>query len=96
MATKIKGKSRVKFANDPNGKEFDAISDKYIAETKPANYSFNKRGRVQAKRAFEAAKETGRDVYYHFDGSANPSTINKLKEYGKRYGVKVIIDTEKF
>lgn len=31
LAVKIGGESRVKFANDPNGREFDVVSSEYIA-----------------------------------------------------------------
>ena len=46
------------------------------------------------KATFEAAKETNRSVYYHFEGEPAKSVINKLNEYSNHYDVKVIIDTK--
>jgi hypothetical protein len=94
LADKLKGQSRMKFSNDPYGKEFDVISDEYIAEAKPALKSIDHGFRKQAKEAFEAAKQTGRKVYYHFNGTPCRDVIKKLYEYAKRYGVEVVIDTE--
>ncbi|MBJ7540053.1 restriction endonuclease fold toxin [Marinomonas transparens] len=96
LANHLGGRSSVRFKNDPVGKEFDAVSDQYIAEAKPAFKSFGKDERIQAKRAFEAAKETGRDVYYHFNGEPGSSVIRQLEEYSKRYDIKVVIDTKPF
>ncbi|PXZ03942.1 restriction endonuclease fold toxin [Gilliamella apicola] len=92
LAQRIGGVSRVRFAND--GREFDCISDMYIAQTKPALQQLNKSVRVQMKATFEAAKDTNRSVYYHFEGQPSQSVINKLNEYSNRYGVKVVIDTK--
>ena len=92
LAQRIGGESRVRFAND--GREFDCISDMYIAQTKPALQQLNKSVRDQMKATFEAAKDTNRSVYYHFEGQPSQSVINKLNEYSNRYGVKVVIDTK--
>lgn len=94
LAHRLRGEARVKFKNDPKGKEFDAVSKRYIAETKPALHTMNKKVRNQMKAVFEAAKETGRSVYYHFEGQPAQSIIDKLHEYSARYGVPVIIDTK--
>jgi Restriction endonuclease fold toxin 3 len=96
LAARLGGESRVKFANDPTGREFDAVSDEFIAQDKPAGYAFNKAGRGQAKATFEAAAATGRKVYYHFDGPPDPATITRLEEYSRRYGVPVQIDTKPY
>jgi len=48
--------------------------------------------RQQARATFEVAKTTGRQPYFHFEGAPGPGVINKLKEYGKRYGLDPIID----
>lgn len=93
LAERIGGESRVKFENDPQGREFDAVSDEYIAQTKPALQTVNKSVRNQMKATFEAAQETGRNVYYHFEGQPAQSVIDKLNEYSQRYGIKVVIDT---
>jgi RHS repeat-associated protein len=92
LATKLGGQSRVKFENDPTGREFDVVSDKYIAQTKSIG-QLGSKFRNQAKATFEAAKESGREVYFQFTGGKAPSEIiDKLKEYSTRYGVKLTID----
>jgi len=96
LADKIDGESTVKFDSDPKGREFDAVSDEYIAQAKPAIQQLSQSTRNQMKATFEAAKETKRSVYYHFNGEPAQSVIDKLKEYSTRYGVKVVIDTEPF
>ena len=85
---------RVRFANDPEAREFDAISKDFIGQTKPALQTVNKNVRNQMKATFEAAQQTGRKVYYHFEGQPSQSVIDKLYEYSQRYGIEVIIDTE--
>ena len=67
LATKLKGQSTA-FSNDPIRKEFDVISNEFIAETKEAMCSSKPAFRNQAKRAFEAARQTNRKVYFHFNG----------------------------
>ncbi|ANB92133.1 hypothetical protein MOVS_09290 [Moraxella ovis] len=94
MAARLGGVPRVRYKN--RDREFDTISLRYIAQAKPGNYKFNKSGRDQAKATFEAARDNGKIVYYHFNGSAHPDTIRKLNEYSKYYGVKVVIDTNPF
>ena len=64
LAERINGRSRVKFANDPDGREFDAISDEYIAQAKPALKTVNKSVCNQMKATFEAALANGKKVYY--------------------------------
>ncbi|HML19175.1 MAG TPA: restriction endonuclease fold toxin, partial [Candidatus Dependentiae bacterium] len=56
--------------------------------------SIDKGFRIQAKRAFEAARQTGRKVYFHFNGEPCRDIIRKLQEYQRRYGIEMIIDTE--
>ncbi len=92
LAQRLNGESRVKFENDPKGREFDAVSNEYVAQTKPALQTINQSVRGQMKATFEAAKETGRSVYYHFEGQPAQSVIDKLNEYSTRYGIPVIID----
>ncbi|WP_054400890.1 WXG100 family type VII secretion target [Paenibacillus solani] len=53
LAKKIGGESRVKFGNDPYGREFDTVSDQYIAQTKPPLKSLDKQFRKQAKATIE-------------------------------------------
>ena len=92
LAQRIGGESTVRFSNDI--REFDVINDLYVAQTKPALKQLNAAVRKQMKATFEAAKETNRTVYYHFEGQPATSVINKLNEYSNRYGVKVVIDTK--
>lgn len=94
LATRINGESRVKFANDPAGREFDAISDEYIAQAKPALKTIGKSWRNQTKATFEAAVETGRKPYFQFQGEPDPAFLAKISEYEARYGVEAVIDTE--
>ncbi len=93
LAERIGGESRVKFSNDPNGREFDVISDEYIGQAKPALNTLNKNVRDQMKATFEAAQQIGKKVYYQFEGAPHQSVIDKLYEYSERYGIEVIIDT---
>jgi len=93
LAKRIGGESRVRFANDTANREFDVISSQFIAQTKPAVQTVNKSLRDQMKATFEAAKDTGRSVYYHFEGNPAQSVIDKLHEYSERYGIEVVIDT---
>lgn len=92
LAQRIGGQSRVKFASDSIGREFDTISVEYIGQTKPALQTLNKSVRDQMKATFDAAQETGKKVYYHFEGKPAQSVIDKLYEYSQRYGVDVVID----
>lgn len=73
---------------------FDVISNEFIAESKPAMRSIDRDFRIQAKRVFEAARQTGRKVYFHFNGEPCRDIIRKLQEYQRRYGIEMIIDTE--
>lgn len=61
LAQKLGGESRVKSSNDPNKREFDTVSDKYIAPIKPPF-------RKQAKATIKAAIETGKEAYFTFKG----------------------------
>ena len=93
LAVRIGGESRVKFANDPKGREFDVVSSEYIAQAKPDLSTCGKSWRKQTKATFEAAQETGRKAYFQFEGQPDASIIRKIKEYGERYGVEYVIDT---
>ena len=95
LAQRIGGEPRVRFELDPVGREFDAVSDKFVAQAKPANFQMGKKFRNQAKATFEMAISTGRRPYFHFDGPPQAGVIEKLKEYGSRYGVEPVIDLKK-
>ncbi|WP_283652794.1 restriction endonuclease fold toxin [Paenibacillus sp. RC334] len=94
LAEKLGGEARVKFSNDPKGREFDTVSDQYIAQTKPPLNSLDKQFRKQAKATIEAAIETNRKAYFHFEGKPDDRVLRQLKEYAERYGVEIIIDTK--
>ncbi|MFF3323718.1 putative T7SS-secreted protein [Streptomyces sp. NPDC002889] len=93
LAERLGGESRVKFENDPKGREIDAISDEYVAQSKPEGMQMGSALRNQAKATFEYAIQSGRTPYFHFDGEPGPGVIDKLKEYGRRYGIEPVIDT---
>lgn len=92
LAEKLGGESRMKFENDPTGREFDAISDDYVAQSKPAGMQMGSAFRNQAKATFERAIESGRTPYFHFEGDPAPDVISKLHDYGRRYGIEPVID----
>jgi len=96
LAERINGLPRVKFENDPQGREFDTVSDEYIGQAKPARFQISKAFRAQARATFQAAGETGRGVYYHFDGPPLRGVIEKLEQYSAEYHVRLVIDTEPF
>jgi hypothetical protein len=95
LAEKLGGEPRVKFNSDPYQREFDAVSDKYIGQAKPGLKSLGQSERNQAKATFEAAKQTGREVYYEFESQPSQNVIEKLREYEQRYEVKLNIDIKK-
>jgi len=90
LAERIGGVSRARF--ESTAREFDVISDEFIGQTKPALSSLSQNFREQAKATFQAALETGRKVYYHFDGKPVQQVIDKLNEYARRYGIELVID----
>ena len=96
LAQRLGGKASVTFPGRFKNREFDVLSDLYIGQTKPANFKLGSSFRAQAKATFEAAKELGKKPYFHFDGPPDSSVINKLAEYGRRYGIKPVIDINKF
>jgi hypothetical protein len=92
LALRIGGRARVRFANDPLGREFDAVSDKYIAQAKPASFTLSQQFRNQAKATFEAAIQSGKTPYFQFDGPPGPGVLSALQRYDARYGVTAIVD----
>jgi len=92
LAQRIGGVPSVRFTNDPAVREFDAVSDQYIAQAKPANFTLNKNFRTQAKATFEAAIRSGRRPYFQFDGPPGPGVIEAIQRYETRYEVTAVID----
>ncbi|MGR6542093.1 WXG100 family type VII secretion target [Paenibacillus tundrae] len=96
LAEKLGGQSRMIFNNDPKGREFDVVSDLYIGQTKTSMNSLSSQFREQAKATIEAAIETNRKAYFHFEIAPADKVIRQLREYEKRYDVEVIIDISPF
>lgn len=92
LAKKLGEQSSVQFANDGAMREFDAVSDEFIAQAKPGIQAIGKRFRDQAKATFEAAKERGRKVYYEFSDPPVESVVKKLNQYSADHEVDVVID----
>jgi RHS repeat-associated protein len=93
LAERLGGEPRVRFENDPSRREIDAVSDQYVAQSKPEGMTMGSSFRNQAKATFELAIQSGRTPYFHFEGQPGPGVINKLEEYGRRYGIEPVIDT---
>lgn len=90
LASKLGGQSCMKFDGDPH--EFDAITDDYLAQTKPPDFTLNKKFRDQAKATFELADQSGRTPYFHFESPPGPGVLKKIDEYAQRYGTQPVID----
>ena len=90
LAQKLGGQSCMKFDSDPH--EFDAITDDYLAQTKPPDFTLNKKFRDQAKATFELAGQSGRTPYFHFESPPGPGVLKKIDEYAQRYGTQPVID----
>lgn len=90
LADKLGGQSCMKFDGDPH--EFDAVTDDYLAQSKPADFTLNKKFRDQAKATFELAGQSGRTPYFHFDSPPGPGVLKKIDEYAQRYGNAPVID----
>jgi Restriction endonuclease fold toxin 3 len=91
LAERIDGEASVRFANGP-ANEFDALSDEYVAQAKPANFTLNKAFRDQAKTTFEVALQSGRTPYFQFDGPPGPGVLHALSRYAGRYGIEPVVD----
>ena len=82
-----------KILNDGGAvREFDAISDAFVASTKEAwNSSGAKRNAIKA--VFDAASKSDRRAYLHFQKPVPPAGVRKINEYSRRYGVEYVLDT---
>jgi hypothetical protein len=94
LAERLNGWPSVRFDWDATEREFDAVSDLFVAQSKPADFQIGSTFRNQAKATFEAALKTGRTPYFHFEGPPRPQVIEKLAEYESRYGIKSVVDTK--
>ncbi len=91
LAERIGGEASVRFAGGP-ANEFDAVSEQYVAQAKPADFTLNKAFRDQAKATFEVAAQSGRTPYFQFDGPPGPGVLRTLGRYADRYGIEPVID----
>ncbi len=91
LQERIGGVSRAEFANQA-GIEYDVISEEFVAQAKPSNFTVNQAFRNQAKRTFEVAVRSGRRPYFQFDGPPRPGVLEALERYAQRYGVEPVID----
>jgi RHS repeat-associated protein len=91
LAQRIEGEPSVRFANGPY-REFDAVSDQYVAQAKPANFRLSQAWRRQAKATFKVSIQSGRIPYFQFDGPPDPDVLQALSRYAERYGVQPVID----
>jgi hypothetical protein len=95
LARRIGGRPSVRFKGGPPN-EFDAVSDRYVAQTKPARFKLGQDFRNQAKATFETAIQYGRKPYFHFDGPPERDVLRALERYAERYGIDPVIDTKPF
>lgn len=98
LASKIGGVSSVIIPNFGN-REFDAVSDKYVAQTnssesvasRPQNF-LDKDHRNQIKATFEAAKQENKDVIFEFTGSVpHQQVVNYIQKHAAQTEVKCTI-----
>lgn len=94
LAARIGGDPSAGFDSDPDNREFDVISDRYIGQTKPANLTYGSQFRNQARETFEACVVTNRTPYFHFESEPHRDVRRKLAEYEERYQVRAIIDVK--
>ncbi len=91
LAQRIGGQPSVKFSNGPEN-EFDAVSDQYVAQAKPANFRLGSAFRNQAQATFEVAIQSGRTPYFQFNGPPDRDVLRALSRYAIRYGIEPVID----
>jgi hypothetical protein len=83
----------VRFENDTTNREFDAVSEDSIAQSKPAGFQLGSNFRSQAKATFDAAVQNGKTPHFHFEGLPHPDVLSKVAEYAARYGIGPAIGT---
>ncbi|WP_229686879.1 restriction endonuclease fold toxin [Longimycelium tulufanense] len=93
LAKRIGGETQMHFANDPDGREFDVVSDRFIGEAKPENFKLGKDFRSKARAMFNICKETGRAPYFQFQGEPHRDVIRAIQRYAKEYGIEPVVDT---
>lgn len=92
LAKRLNGQSSVYFDSDPIKREFDVISDEYIAQTKHTTKKIKPSFTRQVKATFEAAQQTGRKVYFHFEEHPAIIIIDRIKKMSEIFNVELIID----
>jgi hypothetical protein len=95
LAKKLGGQAQVYFRDDPEQREFDAISDQYIGQTKATGITDpGQKIRNQLKATFDAAKATGRTPYFEFTAKEpSPNMLQTISRYESRYGIDAVIST---
>lgn len=86
---------RVKFANDPAGREFDVVSDTYIGQVKPG-ITYGSDFRDQAKATFQMSIITGRTPYFYFESTPGPDILEALQRYSVRYDLAPVVSQPGF
>ena len=95
LAERIGGVPSVRFRSDPAGREFDAVSPGYVAQTstRPGSVNPGSTWRAQTRATFEAARATGRQPYFHIQGGrVSEGAYRDFARYAERYGVEPVID----
>lgn len=84
-------------------REFDAVSDQYIAQTtasrsaitRPANFLTGDR-KAQIRATLQAAKQEGKKAYFEFTaGEPHPEVVACIDRNARRLGTEYLIVPEK-
>jgi hypothetical protein len=99
LAVRIGGQPSVSIPGFGN-REFDAVSDRYVAQTtsaasaslRPSNFLTPARRR-QIRETLRAAQATGREALFEFTGGAPaPAVVDFIERNSRRIGVGMQID----
>ena len=91
------------FISGFGNREFDAVSDQYIAQTtasqsavlKPANFLTSDR-KAQIRATLQAAKQEGRTAYFEFTaGRPHAEVVDCIKRNARRFDAQYVIVPEK-
>lgn len=72
------------------------VSDLYIDQAEPADFTLSQAFRQQARATSEMAIRTGRTPCFHFNGSPESGVLAGLNRYADRYNVRPVIDLVPF
>jgi RHS repeat-associated protein len=100
LAARIGGRAQAGFEQIrlPNGavREFDSISDAFVAQTKRSGQTWGSSLRRQVDATIEAASRSGRAAYFHFQRGASATTRRQIRERAAARNVEVVIDEVPF